>query len=51
MQISPETVEKIISRVWHVALLAGSAYVMAHPEYVWAIPLLQSLGQVSTSPK
>jgi hypothetical protein len=51
MQISEETLYKVAGRVWHIALFAGSLYVMANPQYAWAIPLIQALGQTSNSPQ
>jgi hypothetical protein len=51
MEISKETLEKVASRVWHLALMAGSVYLATNPKYAWAIPLIQALGQSSDSPK
>jgi hypothetical protein len=51
MQISTETIEKVVSRVWHLALVAGFTYASVNPKYAWAIPLLGVLGQASNPPK
>jgi hypothetical protein len=44
MTITEDMFYRGISRVWHIALLAGSVYVAANPKYAWAIPLFQALG-------
>jgi hypothetical protein len=51
MQISPETISTILSRVWHIALIAGTTYVSLNPKYAWALPLIGVLGQASNPPK
>jgi len=38
-------------RVLHVALVFGSAYIAANPEYSWAIVALQALGQGIPQPR
>ena len=40
-----------VQRLFHVALLAGSAYIAANPKYAWAIPLIQGVGQALPQPK
>lgn len=51
MQISQETIEKVLSRVWHLALVAGATYVSVNPKYAWAVPLIGVLAQSSNPPK
>jgi len=41
---------KVLATVWHAGLLVGSAYLTQNPKYLWAVPALQALGQVSPSP-
>ncbi|HEX7787425.1 MAG TPA: hypothetical protein VF653_14495 [Methylomirabilota bacterium] len=41
---------KALATLWHAGLLVGSAYLAQNPKYIWAVPALQALGQVSPSP-
>jgi len=41
---------KVLSTLWHAVLLGGSAYLTTKPNYAWAIPALQAIGQVSPPP-
>jgi hypothetical protein len=43
--------EKILANVYHMALLAGSAYIAAYPEgWAWLLPVLQFYGQTLPPP-
>ena len=47
---------KIVWNTWlqrglHVAMIFGSAYVAANPEYAWVVPALQALGQGIPQPR
>ena len=35
----------------HVAMIFGSAYVAANPEYAWVVPAFQALGQGIPQPR
>lgn len=40
-----------LQRALHVAMVFASAYIVANPKWVWAIPALQALGQGMPQPK
>lgn len=44
-------IEGIIRTVVHAALMGGSIYISAHPEYAPYVPVLQYLGQAIDSPR
>lgn len=41
---------KVLSTLWHASLLGASAVVATKPQYVWALPALQAIGQMSPPP-
>lgn len=41
---------KILSTLWHASLLASTAYLTTKPQYVWALPAIQAMGQLSPPP-
>jgi hypothetical protein len=43
--------EKILSNLYHMALVAGSAYIAAYPDgWAWLLPVLQMYGQTLPPP-
>ena len=51
---SPEMHEQMMTwtqRALHVGLVLVSAYIAANPEYAWALPALQAIGQGIPQPR